>query len=123
PDAATVVPLAAAVVTSPEDLPEPGYLDRLREWSPLVVLTHGKDGCTVYSRDEERHFGAPAVNEVNPTGAGDIFATAFFVRLHQTNGNPWEAALFANQIAARSVAEDDLSAKSDTIKRFVEQRN
>jgi sugar/nucleoside kinase (ribokinase family) len=123
PDAATVTPLAAAVITSLEDLPDPGYLDRLRQWSPLVVLTHGKGGCTVYSRDEERHFDAPPVHEVNPTGAGDIFAAAFLVRLHQTNGNPWEAALFANHVAARSVTEDDLLAKTETIKGFVERRN
>ena len=120
PDAAAVTPLAAAVITSLEDLPNRGYLDRLRRWSPLVVLTHGKGGCTVYSRDEERSFGAPSVKEVNATGAGDIFAAAFLVRLHQTNGNPWEAALFANQIAARSVTEDELAAKTEIIRDFVE---
>lgn len=123
PDAEAVMPLAAVVITSLEDLPDPGYFDRLRQWSPLVVLTHGKDGCTVYSRDEERYFDAPPVNEVNPTGAGDVFAAAFLVRLHQTNGNPWEAALFATQVAALSVTEDELLAKIEAIKGFVERRN
>ena len=116
------MPLAAAVITSLEDLPDRGHLDRIRSWSPLVVLTHGKDGCTVYARDEERYFDAPPVNEVNPTGAGDIFAAAFLVRLQQTNGNPWEAAQFANQVAARSVTESDLLAKIKNIKGFVEHR-
>ena len=121
PDAAAVMPLASVVITSLEDLPEVGYLDQLRQWSPLLILTHGKGGCTVYSRDEERRFDAPAVDEVNPTGAGDIFATAYLIRLHQTNGNPWEAALFANQVAARSVMEDDINSKAEAIKEVVKR--
>ncbi len=119
PDAGSVIPLTSAVITSPEDLPEPGYLDELRQWAQLLVLTHGKDGCTVYWRDEERHFAAPNMDEVNPTGAGDIFAAAFLIRLYQTNGNPWEAALFANQVAARSVAEADLRAKTKALREIV----
>jgi len=115
PEASTVFPLASAVITSLEDLPDPGYLERLRQWSALLVLTHGKDGCTVYSRDEERHFVAPVITEVNTVGAGDIFATAFLIRLHQTNGNPWEAAVFANEVAARSVTENELTAKAKAI--------
>jgi len=39
---------------------------------------------------------------VDPTGAGDVFAAAFFIRLSQTR-DPWEAARFATQVAARSV--------------------
>jgi sugar/nucleoside kinase (ribokinase family) len=88
----------------------------------LLVLTHGKRGCTVYSRDEERYFAAPTVKEVNPTGAGDIFATAFLVRLRQTNGNPWEAAAFANEIAARSVCEDELQDKAKAIETYCESQ-
>lgn len=121
PDAATVIPLASAVIASPEDLPDLGYLDQLRQWSPLLVLTHGKGGCTVYSRDEERRFDAPAFDEVNPTGAGDIFAAAYLIRLHQTNGNPWESAMFANQVAARSVMENDIDSKAEAIKEVVKR--
>ncbi len=40
--------------------------------------------------------------EVDPTGAGDIFAASFFVRLHTTR-DPWEAARFATNLAAFSV--------------------
>jgi sugar/nucleoside kinase (ribokinase family) len=42
------------------------------------------------------------VTEVDPTGAGDVFAAAFFVRLLNTR-DPWEAARFANRMAAISV--------------------
>jgi sugar/nucleoside kinase (ribokinase family) len=43
------------------------------------------------------------MEEVDPTGAGDIFAAAFFFRLHATR-DPWEAARFATNLAALSVA-------------------
>ena len=36
------------------------------------------------------------------TGAGDIFAAAFFFRLYTTR-DPWESARFATQLAAASV--------------------
>jgi sugar/nucleoside kinase (ribokinase family) len=121
PHAATVFPLASAVILSPEDLPSRGYLDRVRGWCRLLVLTHGKRGCTVYSQGEERSFPAPVTQEMNSIGAGDIFATAFLIRLRQTNGNPWEAAAFANEIAACSVGADDLPAKVEAIKGMIQK--
>jgi sugar/nucleoside kinase (ribokinase family) len=119
PHAAAVFPLASAVIASVSDLPNRAYLDKLRRWSPLLVLTHGKRGCTVYSRDEVKSFAAPEIREVNSTGAGDIFATAFLIRLRQTNGNPWEAAGFANEVAARSVGENSVSAKAEAIEALI----
>jgi sugar/nucleoside kinase (ribokinase family) len=56
-----------------------------------------------------RHFSAPQVEECNDTGAGDIFATAFFYRHFQTK-NPWEAARFATQLAAISVTRTGLDS-------------
>lgn len=115
-EAASVLPITAAVIVSLEDLPHREWLDKIRRWAPLVVLTQQSLGCTVFYRNESRQFQAPSVAEVNPTGAGDIFATAFLVRLHQTKGNPWEAAEYANRIAAHSVACDSLDAKLNAIK-------
>ncbi len=106
-----VLPLAAAVIMSEEDLPDPAYLDLCRRYARLLVLTRGAAGCTVYLGDEARAFAAPAVAARDLTGAGDIFAAAFLVRLLQTRGNPWEAATFANGIAAESVTQTGLDAK------------
>jgi sugar/nucleoside kinase (ribokinase family) len=39
---------------------------------------------------------------VDPTGAGDIFAAAFFTRLLSTR-DPWEATRFATLVASCSV--------------------
>jgi sugar/nucleoside kinase (ribokinase family) len=39
---------------------------------------------------------------VDPTGAGDVFAPAFMIRLIET-GDPCEAAQFANVVASFSI--------------------
>jgi sugar/nucleoside kinase (ribokinase family) len=110
-EAEKVLSLAAAVILSEEDLPHPAMLDQFLSWSRLLVLTQGARGCTVYCGDEIRQIPAPQVTEVEPTGAGDVFAAAFLVRLHQTGGNPWEAARYANEFAAQSVTQVGLEAK------------
>jgi sugar/nucleoside kinase (ribokinase family) len=121
PAAAAVMPLAAAVILSLEDLPEPEMLNQIREWVPIVVLTEQAGGCTVYHRGEMYQIPAPRVEEINPTGAGDIFAASFFVRLYQTKGNIRESAEFANQIAANSVAHEDMASKLEVIKSLQNQ--
>jgi sugar/nucleoside kinase (ribokinase family) len=55
-----------------------------------------------------RRFNAPQVKEVDSTGAGDVFAAAFFARLYNTR-DPWEAARFANQMAAISITRAGLA--------------
>jgi sugar/nucleoside kinase (ribokinase family) len=47
------------------------------------------------------------VIEVEPVGAGDIFATVFFARLNSTK-DPWEATRCANALAAISVTRPGL---------------
>ena len=119
PDADEIFPFASVVVISMEDIPDSETLTQICRLSPLVVLTRQSSGCTVYLRNEIRDFPAPSVKEVNPTGAGDIFATAFFIRLYQTKGNAWEAAEYANRIAALSVELESLEAKIVAIKDLV----
>ena len=47
------------------------------------------------------------MSEIDATGAGDIFAAAFFVRLLTTQ-DPWEAARFATHLSACSVTRKGL---------------
>ena len=91
---------ADAVILSPEDLG--GDADALAEWrahARLLVLTLGRRGAIVYDGDHERRVPAYDVVEVDPTGAGDVFAAAFLVRLDEC-GDPVEAARFANCAAS-----------------------
>ncbi len=68
----------------------------------ILAVTEGAKGARVFWRGEERHFSTPLVAEVDPTGAGDVFAAAFFIKLYQAT-SPWEAARIANTLAAYSV--------------------
>lgn len=94
---------ADAVVVSLQDLDgDEGEVDGLASVCGLLVLTEGAAGARVYWNGDVRRIPAPTVEQIDPTGAGDVFAASFFVRLHQTR-DPWEAARFANILAATSV--------------------
>ena len=110
-----------AVVLSDEDLGEDvggAALSRLRQHAKLLVLTRGNAGCTLYTANEAIHLPAPQVTQRNPTGAGDVFAATFFVRLAQKGVTPTQAAQFANNVAAQSVTRDTIEDKIALIQKF-----
>lgn len=99
---------ADAVILSQEDVGgDREQVHSLATRTRLLVLTAGWKGATVYHGGEVRSFRAPKVQEVDPTGAGDIFAAAYLTALHKT-GDPWLSARFANCVAARSVERSGL---------------
>ena len=93
-----------------ERMPEsPVKDDMMREALTKWAALDGAAAATwAKLRGDSRRFLPPAVTEVDPTGAGDIFATAFFTRLLNTR-DPWEAARFANRIAAISVTRPGMA--------------
>jgi sugar/nucleoside kinase (ribokinase family) len=94
---------ANAVILSREDVGgDVALVRRYASKTRTLVLTAGWKGATVYSGGHERSFPAPTVREIDPTGAGDIFATAFLIALHNTQ-DPYLSGEFANCIAAHSV--------------------
>lgn len=98
-----VLQKANAIVISREDVHGDNELiEQLAHQTRMLVVTEGADGCVLHWNGDRRRFRAPDVPEVDATGAGDIFATAFFVRLLNTR-DPWEAARFATLIASHSV--------------------
>lgn len=110
-DPERVLEAATAIVFSIEDVAYDE--ERVNEYAArarLLVVTRGEDGCSVHWRDEWRHFPAPRVPVADPTGAGDIFAAAYFYRLHVTRGDPYEAARFAVQVASASVTRAGLDS-------------
>jgi 1D-myo-inositol 3-kinase len=112
------LPSLHALILSREDLlPPPGHEAlghytpakadaQIAAWArviPIVAVTHSADGAMLHrpTHDPEAFPGYPA-REVDPTGAGDVFATAFLCHLYIT-GDPRAAADFANRVAAISV--------------------
>jgi len=94
---------ADAVVLSIEDLQfDESIIANLVYGIRVLVITEGSCGARVYWNGDVRNFRAPEKSEVDATGAGDIFAASFFIRLAQTK-DPWTSARFATYIAANSV--------------------
>ena len=50
----------------------------------IVVLTQGANGATVFQNTEPIHFPSYPVQEVDATGAGDVFAAAFLIKYGET---------------------------------------
>ena len=73
----------------------------------VLAVTEGANGARLYWNGDLRRFNPPKMVEADPTGAGDIFAAAFFIRLNTTR-DPWEAARFANALASNSVTRRGL---------------
>jgi 1D-myo-inositol 3-kinase len=91
------------VVVSEEDIEDDG--DALEQWqreTSIVVVTEGRGGARVYHQGRRRRIGAFPHEEVDPTGAGDVFATAFVVALYETKSVA-SAARFATAAAGLSI--------------------
>ena len=91
------------LVLSELDVPEPDRL--VGEWSELVkiiVVTRAERGATVYMGADSCDYPARPTRQVDPTGAGDVFAAAYLISLHETN-DPCAAAGFANAAASFSI--------------------
>ena len=79
--------------------------DQLAGWKddvPIVVVTKERRGARVHEDGRWREIEGFPAREVEPTGAGDVFAAAFLVRYRETNDTA-ESARFASAAAACSV--------------------
>ena len=118
-----LLPHLSALILSRDDLlPPPGTsaapgmpatsdeADRIiASWArivPLVAVTRGAAGALLYERGTgpAAYPGHPA-REVDPTGAGDVFAAALLVALAEGR-EPGAAVDFANRVAALSIEHE-----------------
>jgi sugar/nucleoside kinase (ribokinase family) len=115
------LPRFAVVFLSLEDVG--GRRSRARSYAaraPLLVLTEGKEGATLFHRGHATSIPAFAADEVDPTGAGDVFAAAFMIR-YAEGASPLQAARFAAAAAALSVQGPGVEAIPDrqTVERYL----
>ena len=100
---------AGAVVMSVEDVNRDlEQVEAMAHQTRILCLTEGEAGAVLYWNGDRRRFRPVKVQEVDATGAGDIFAAAFFMRYYNTR-DPWEATRFATSLAARSVTRVGLN--------------
>ncbi len=106
-----VLPYANAVVLSIEDVDhDENRIEEIAASCHILAVTEASEGSRVYWNGDVRRFRPPSnLIEIDSTGAGDIYATAFFIRLYDTR-DPWEAGRFATQLASYSITRQALES-------------
>jgi 1D-myo-inositol 3-kinase len=112
--AEAILPLLDVLILSHDDLLPFASSNRaeadaiLSRWSmqvPLLIATDGRHGATLFQYGVTERFPAYPTSEVDPTGAGDVFAAAFLTHLYR-HGDPREAVDFANCVASLSIEHE-----------------
>ncbi len=112
-DADAVLARADAVVISQEDVADASVIQDWAAKARVLVVTLAERGCDVYRQGPggaqdgraAEVYHSPAfkpAREVDPTGAGDVFAAAYFWHLQRT-GDWREAADWGNCVASFAV--------------------
>jgi sugar/nucleoside kinase (ribokinase family) len=105
-----LLPKAHAVVLSFEDLRyDAGVERKMAKYCRLLAVTKAAQGATIYWNNECYDVPAPERNEMDSTGSGDIFASAFFIHFFQ-NQDPLQAGIFANQVASASITRKGINS-------------
>jgi sugar/nucleoside kinase (ribokinase family) len=112
PSAARDLSGVHALFLSELDLPGGRRARDFLQFVPIVVLTRGWEGVTLFTHDGAREIPSLPRQEVDPTGAGDVFAAAFLVRYHEI-GDPEEACVFAACAASCAVEGVGTTALGD----------
>jgi sugar/nucleoside kinase (ribokinase family) len=108
--AARSVPPGAFAFFSDEDTPAPDALAAaLARQGATAVLTRGYRGATIYRPGRVDAYQPVPASAADPTGAGDVFATAFVVRMIETRDMD-QAARFALAAGALAVEAPGLEA-------------
>ncbi len=112
-DADAVLPWAQLLVLSEEDM---GDSEEMAvTWLhqvPIGAITRAQRGATLYVNGEPYHVMPDVATEVDPTGAGDVFATTLLIE-YQRSGDAWEAAAVAACAGAASVEGEGPAAVAD----------
>jgi len=102
-----------ALFLSREDIR--GQETEVAEWfqrMPVGVLTADRDGALMFVNGERYEVQPRPAREVDPTGAGDVFAAAFLIQ-YQRDGDPWLAAAAAACAGSLAVEGEGWSAVAD----------
>ena len=85
------------------------------EWfqrMPVGVLTADRAGALLFVNGERYEVHPRPAREVDPTGAGDVFAATFLIQ-YQRDGDPWLAAAAAACAGSLAVEGEGWSAVAD----------
>lgn len=87
----------------------------MTEWVqrvPVAAVTAGARGALLYVNGDRYEVRPRRARQLDPTGAGDVFAATWLVR-YRVSGDPWEAAEAAACAASLAVEGEGWSAVPD----------
>ena len=119
-DGREVLPHVGAAICSVEDFEDEGLIDVWKEMVPVLIVTMGNRGARLHYCGAWHHIDPFEAQEVDPTGAGDVFATAYLVRYRETS-DVLESALFASCVASFCVEAEGtkgIPTRSEVEKRL-----
>jgi len=102
-----------ALFLSREDIR--GQEDEVVEWfqrMPVGALTADRDGALLFVNGERYEIHPRTAREIDPTGAGDVFAATFLIQ-YQRDGDPWQAAVAAACAGSLAVEGEGWSTVAD----------
>jgi len=113
------------VILSEEDIEgRKKILSKIAKYVDQVVLTKAEKGAHIFYRGGEYHFPSYNVKEVDATGAGDVFATAYLIKYNETKSIE-EACIYAHCTASfivEGIGLENLPSEDLIQKRILEYK-
>ena len=107
-DGTDVLPYLDAAVVSISDIGDRQVINLWADIAPVLIVTKGSDGARLHSRGDWHEIAPFSAQEVDPTGAGDVFAAAYLIRYQETR-DPVDAARFACCVASFCVEAEGVA--------------
>ena len=107
-DGAELLPHVDAAVVSEHDFADADAAPCWAALAPALVVTRGAQGATLHRSGTARDVPAFLAREVDPVGAGDVFAAAYLVAYHESR-DPVHAATYASCAAGLAIEAPGVS--------------
>jgi len=115
-----ILPRVDVLFVSEQDLNGDGQLiERYAHLVRIMAVTRAERAVSLHADGRWREIATFVAHEVDPTGAGDVFAAAFLTEL-QNSGDAGKAAVFAN--AAASLAVEGVGLEAIPTRDQVDER-
>ena len=118
-DGRDALPYVDVAIVSVDDVSDDHVTDRWAALSPALIVTMGRRGARLHAEGRWHQIEPFPADEVDSTGAGDVFAAAYLVRYHETR-DAFESARFAS--CAASFCVEAVGVAGIPTRRQVEAR-